>query len=88
MRAVLARRRRARHRRAAALLTWHWRSTIRPRRPCGRRRRSARRSFAYEDAYVRAARSVRCHEKGSTMTLANHPPHDRWHDWRELDAKA
>ncbi|MCB0966631.1 MAG: molybdopterin-dependent oxidoreductase, partial [Ilumatobacter sp.] len=22
------------------------------------------------------------------MTLANHPPHDRWHDWRELDAKA
>ena len=22
------------------------------------------------------------------MTLANHPPHDRWHDWTELDAKA
>ena len=22
------------------------------------------------------------------MTLANHPPHDRWHDWVELDAKA
>ncbi len=22
------------------------------------------------------------------MTLANHPPHDRWHDWTELDAQA
>ena len=22
------------------------------------------------------------------MTLANHPPHDRWHNWTELDAKA
>jgi anaerobic selenocysteine-containing dehydrogenase len=22
------------------------------------------------------------------LTLANHPPHDRWHDWTELDAKA
>jgi anaerobic selenocysteine-containing dehydrogenase len=22
------------------------------------------------------------------MTLANHPPHDQWHDWTELDAKA
>ena len=22
------------------------------------------------------------------MTLMNHPPHDRWHDWTELDAKA
>jgi anaerobic selenocysteine-containing dehydrogenase len=22
------------------------------------------------------------------MTLANHPPHERWHDWTELDAKA
>ena len=22
------------------------------------------------------------------MTLSNHPPHDRWHDWTELDAKA
>ena len=22
------------------------------------------------------------------MTLASHPPHDRWHDWTELDAKS
>ncbi|NNE11394.1 MAG: molybdopterin-dependent oxidoreductase, partial [Ilumatobacter sp.] len=22
------------------------------------------------------------------MTLSSHPPHDRWHDWTELDAKA
>ncbi len=22
------------------------------------------------------------------MTLANHPPHERWHDWTELDAKS
>ena len=22
------------------------------------------------------------------MTLTNHPPHDQWHDWTELDAKA
>ena len=22
------------------------------------------------------------------MTLANHPPHDQWHNWTELDAKA
>jgi anaerobic selenocysteine-containing dehydrogenase len=22
------------------------------------------------------------------MTLANHPPHDRWNDWTELDARA
>ncbi|MDA2946301.1 MAG: molybdopterin-dependent oxidoreductase, partial [Actinomycetota bacterium] len=22
------------------------------------------------------------------MTLTNHPPHERWHDWTELDAKA
>ena len=22
------------------------------------------------------------------MSLANHPPHDQWHDWTELDAKA
>jgi anaerobic selenocysteine-containing dehydrogenase len=22
------------------------------------------------------------------MTLMNHPPHERWHDWTELDAKA
>lgn len=22
------------------------------------------------------------------MTLTNHPPHDQWHNWTELDAKA
>ena len=22
------------------------------------------------------------------MTLSNHPPHERWHDWTELDATA
>ena len=22
------------------------------------------------------------------MSLANNPPHDQWHDWTELDAKA
>lgn len=22
------------------------------------------------------------------MTLMNHPPHQQWHDWTELDAKA
>ena len=31
---------------------------------------------------------TRPNERCRPMTLRNHPPHERWHDWTELDAKA